>query len=94
MKSTLEVALSMGARLKKAGPEYIGPCPMCGGTDRFSINVRKDLYNCRHCGGGDAIELVRRATGMSYPAALEQVDDPRRHASTSKPIAPLLGSPH
>jgi hypothetical protein len=24
-----------------------GPCPMCGGTDRFAINTRKQVFNCR-----------------------------------------------
>jgi putative DNA primase/helicase len=42
------------------GNERSGPCPVCGGTDRFSINVKKQLWNCRHCGkGGDVIALVR-----------------------------------
>jgi hypothetical protein len=26
-----------------------GPCPRCGGTDRFSINTKKQCWNCRHC---------------------------------------------
>jgi ribosomal protein L37AE/L43A len=26
-----------------------GPCPRCGGEDRFSINVREQLWNCRKC---------------------------------------------
>ena len=35
-----------------------GPCPRCGGTDRFSINTHKKLWNCRGCNvGGDIIEL-------------------------------------
>jgi hypothetical protein len=27
--------------LKKVGDEYVGPCPRCGGKDRFAINARK-----------------------------------------------------
>ena len=27
--------------------ERAGPCPVCGGTDRFSINTEKQLWNCR-----------------------------------------------
>ena len=27
--------------------ERCGPCPKCGGDDRFSINVAKQIYNCR-----------------------------------------------
>lgn len=24
--------------------ERVGPCPRCGGTDRFSINIKKQLF--------------------------------------------------
>jgi hypothetical protein len=36
-----------------------GPCPRCGGTDRFSINIAKQVFNCRGSGGGDVLALVR-----------------------------------
>ena len=41
--------------------EFVGPCPRCTtGVDRFSINIEKQVWNCRRCGrGGDVIELVR-----------------------------------
>lgn len=39
--------------------EYQGPCPQCGGDDRFSVNRAKGVWNCRQCGGGrDGISLV------------------------------------
>lgn len=40
--------------------ERYGPCPKCGGTDRFSINTSKQVFNCRGCGakGGGAIDFV------------------------------------
>ena len=40
--------------------ERCGPCPRCGGHDRFAININKQKFNCRGCkrGGGDAISLV------------------------------------
>ena len=39
--------------------ERVGPCPRCGGEDRFSINTNKQVFNCRGCGlGGDVIDLV------------------------------------
>ena len=35
-------------QLKKVGNEYKGPCPNCGGKDRFW--VRKDgIIGCRRC---------------------------------------------
>ena len=35
------------------------PCPCCGGTDRFSINVKKRICSCSGCGlKGDVIAFV------------------------------------
>src|SRR5215472_2029532 len=47
-------------KLVGRGPERCGPCPVCKGTDRFSINTRKQVWNCRGCGKGGkgAIDLV------------------------------------
>ena len=40
--------------------ELEGPCPDCAGTDRFAINTRKRVFNCRGCGaGGDVIALAQ-----------------------------------
>jgi DNA primase len=57
----LAVARQYGVTLKRVTPsELAGACPRCGGSDRFSVNVRKQLFNCRGCDvGGDAIALVR-----------------------------------
>jgi hypothetical protein len=44
--------------------ERCGPCPLCGGHDRFSINIDKQLWNCRDCCvGGDIIALVQHLDG-------------------------------
>jgi predicted P-loop ATPase len=49
-----------------------GPCPKCGGTDRFSINTKKAVWNCRNCGkGGDVIALVQHLDGVEFIAACE-----------------------
>jgi hypothetical protein len=59
-------------QLKRQGQELVGPCPRCGGTDRFAINPRKGVWNCRGCQrGGGAIELVRHLEGCSYQDALD-----------------------
>jgi putative DNA primase/helicase len=40
--------------------ERVGPCPRCGGHDRFAININKQVWNCRGCRqGGDVISLVQ-----------------------------------
>ena len=52
-------------------------CPICGGSDRFAINIAKRKFNCRGCGkggtgtidlqifldGGDFVAAVKTLTG-------------------------------
>jgi hypothetical protein len=58
-------------RLRGGGPERCGPCPVCGGTDRFSINIKKNVWNCRGCAkGGDVISLVQHIDGVDFKTAL------------------------
>ena len=57
--------------LKRMGHELVGPCPKCGGTDRFAVNTRKGLFQCRICQArGDGIALVQFDRGCDFPAAL------------------------
>jgi phage/plasmid primase-like uncharacterized protein len=66
-----DVVARFGLRLKHQGRELVGPCPVCGGRDRFAINVRKEVWNCRGCiRGGDAIALVQHVEGCGYREAL------------------------
>jgi CHC2 zinc finger/Toprim domain len=72
----LALAERLGARLKKSGAEWVGPCPRCGRRDRFAVNPRKRLFNCRGCGvGGDAIDLLRFITGSTFAEAAELMGD-------------------
>jgi CHC2 zinc finger len=59
-------------KLKRQGVELIGPCPKCGGEDRFGVNLREQLYNCRKCGakGHGGIDFVAWLDGIEpIPAA-------------------------
>jgi phage/plasmid primase-like uncharacterized protein len=59
--------------------ELVGPCPICGGTDRFSINARKQVWNCRGCQcGGDAIALVQHFDGCTFREAVETLSGESR----------------
>lgn len=49
------------------------PCPICGGSDRFTYDNKRGRgdWVCRKCNdgspqAGDGIELIRRVTGMSF----------------------------
>jgi phage/plasmid primase-like uncharacterized protein len=60
-----------GIKLNGRGPERCGPCPKCGGTDRFAINTNKQIWNCRGCQrGGDVISLVQHLDGCTFGAAV------------------------
>src|SRR5215467_13358695 len=59
-----------GIVLKRIGAEHVGPCPKCGGDDRFAINTKKQIFNCRGCCvGGDVIKLVEHLDGVDFIAA-------------------------
>lgn len=50
-----------------------GPCPKCGGKDRFYVTAKGDRWACRQCHPrlGDAIEFVMWLEGMPFRAACE-----------------------
>jgi CHC2 zinc finger len=59
-----------GIMLKGNGTERCGPCPRCGGDDRFSINAKKQVFHCRQCDvGGDVIKLVEHVDGVAWITA-------------------------
>jgi phage/plasmid primase-like uncharacterized protein len=81
-----------GIKLNGRGPERCGPCPKCGGTDRFAINASKQIWNCRGCQrGGDVISLVQHLDGCTFDAAVATLSrqDPTR-ADNAKNAAPDL----
>lgn len=63
----------------KGGGEWAGPCPRCGGNDRFIVwpehrsGATGGKYLCRGCApeGGDCIQFLRDFHGMSYPEACD-----------------------
>lgn len=69
-----------GIHLRRSGVERIGPCPKCGGTDRFSVNVKDNVWNCRQCKpdtvAGDVIGLVEWWDGCDFGGALDYLDGP------------------
>jgi hypothetical protein len=91
--NVLSVAESLGARLKKVGGEWVGPCPRCGGRDRFAVNPGKGVFNCRGCGvGGDAIALARLVCGSSFTEAVELVNDDAPSFSTQRQRTSYVGA--
>jgi hypothetical protein len=61
-----------GLKLKRSGSELVGPCPVCGGVDRFGVNLRKGVFNCRGSGtAGDVIALVEYCDANDFLGACE-----------------------
>jgi putative DNA primase/helicase len=78
----LEVARRAGAVLKRISTaEWAGPCPACGGTDRFAINTKRQVFNCRGFGGGDVIGMVQHALGIYFLGAVEFITGRSNEAS-------------
>lgn len=89
-----EVVERLGiAGLRATGGELVGPCPLCGGRDRFGINLRSGAFICRKCDlrGGDQVALVRGVLNLGFrdaltwlcgdmPAEIDPVEMERRRA--------------
>ncbi|MEL5856955.1 DUF927 domain-containing protein [Aeromonas veronii] len=50
-----------------------GPCPACGGKDRFRLDDRagRGTWICNQCGSGDGLDLVCRVLSTTPKAAAE-----------------------
>jgi len=72
----LEIAARLGIEgLRRTGREHVGPCPVCGGKDRFSINDASGVFNCRICArGGDQVALVEHVLGVDFKSAIDWID--------------------
>jgi len=74
-------ALGLESRFLTGKP---GPCPVCGGRDRFTFDDKdgRGLWICRHCPStkgngacaGDGIDLVMRVNGWDFHTAAERVE--------------------
>jgi len=52
------------------GGEWAGPCPVCGGDDRFRVWPERERFWCRKCGiSGDAIQYVRETKSLGFKEA-------------------------
>jgi phage/plasmid primase-like uncharacterized protein len=67
--------------------ERAGPCPKCGGVDRFSVSLIKQLWRCRMCDtGGDIISLIQHVDEIDFIAACTKLaNDPPPRSQTPKP---------
>ncbi len=69
---------STRTKLRKiAAHEYAGPCPICGGRDRFHVDTKTQRWMCSHCAGRetwqDVIALEQFLTGARFADAVQPV---------------------
>lgn len=73
---------------------FVGPCPMCGGRDRFTIKrAELDLWICRQCGDGkyhSPIDFMMRYHNVDFKEALTRMGG---DLQTPSPIAPRVIAP-
>jgi putative DNA primase/helicase len=79
------------------GRQYLvnkhGPCPLCGGRDRYRFDDKDGTgsYFCSQCGAGVGIIMLRKKNGWNHAEACQEVDKiigtdrPRPAPQPSKP---------
>ena len=111
MKREIDLLYLMGLELEKIasanGGEYAGPCPFCGGKDRFHVQPNAEAggrWFCRQCTGDpessrwrDVFDFVMQRDGVSFAEAYARlVDLPPTRCAPAKPCQPQSDwqSPH
>ena len=53
-----------------------GPCPVCGGKDRFRFDDKggRGTWICSRCGAGDGIELVKKLLNIEFKEAAKLIE--------------------
>ena len=54
-----------------------GPCPLCGGRDRFRFDDKegRGTYFCNQCGAGDGLDLAVALSGRPFPSVAREIDE-------------------
>lgn len=69
------ILLSLGVP-ESALRDKHGPCPVCGGDDRFRFDNKEGAgtFICSHCGAGDGLKLAQLFTGLGFREVASQID--------------------
>ena len=73
-----------------------GPCPLCGGKDRFRFDDKEGTgsYYCNGCGAGVGIIMLRKFHNWDHATACREVDEILGNEPVAPPsAAPTEGSP-
>ncbi len=79
-----------------------GPCPLCGGKDRFRFDDKdgSGSWYCNDCGAGDGMRLALEWTGKEFKEVAAEIDrlagnvptGPGSRWTTTPPGPPRPGS--
>jgi putative DNA primase/helicase len=95
-----EIALSIGsawpAILEQLGIEgkYLrnkhGPCPVCGGKDRYRFDNKhaRGGFYCNGCGAGDGFTLLQRVHGWDFKTTRARVIEAAGLGRERSPVSP------
>lgn len=69
------ILLELGVEERFLGGKH-GPCPICGGSDRFRFDNKggNGGYICNQCGGGDGFKLLMGINGWNFHRTAQEVD--------------------
>lgn len=79
------------------GEEFLlnrhGPCPACGGTDRYRFDNRRGRgdYYCGKCGAGSGFDLLMKVHGWDFREAFQAVLETAGLAD--RPVSPRVLAP-
>lgn len=53
-----------------------GPCPLCGGKDRFRFDDKegRGTYFCSACGPGDGVQLAEKLSGLPFADLARKIE--------------------
>lgn len=85
------ILLVLGVPEKSLSGKH-GPCPICGGRDRFRFDnlERRGTWICSVCGAGDGLQLALAVTGRSFKDLAGEIDVMLGNIKTDGPVKAML----
>lgn len=72
-KALLPISESVPGLTRKTAKELAGPCPWCGGKDRFVVFVEENRFFCRQCKRrGDTIDIHCKIEGLDVSGLIQK----------------------
>lgn len=85
------ILLTLGVEDKFLNNRH-GPCPLCGGNDRYRWDNKdgSGSYLCSQCGAGTGMQLLQKLKGWDFATAAREVDRVIGNCPSDPPGRPAL----